>query len=143
MKKKWEANLETDTVSLSAYRFGCTYLRLYLLIYKQLGFVKHSDPGFNNELLLRINIPYNFRQANVLGQELDKLPFVSNSTFSSGCPGMINHRMDSDSEGKSITVNCIYVGDNYLNTMDMELLKGRDFLEGDLKKACLINEEAF
>jgi putative ABC transport system permease protein len=27
--------------------------------------------------------------------------------------------------------------------MDMELLEGRDFLEGDLKKTCLINEEAF
>ena len=45
-------------------------------------------------------------------------------------------------DGKYIAVNCIYVGDNYLNTMDMELLAGRDFLEGDLEKACLLNEEA-
>ena len=56
---------------------------------------------------------------------------------------MINHKMDSDFEGKSITFNCIYVGDNYINTMEMELLEGRDFLEGDLNKSCLINEEAF
>ena len=56
---------------------------------------------------------------------------------------MINHKMDNDFEGKSITFNCIYVGDSYLNTMGMELLQGRDFLDGDINRSCLINEEAY
>ena len=43
----------------------------------------------------------------------------------------------------SIAFNCIYVGADYLNTMGMELLEGRDFLDGDLNKSCLINEEAY
>jgi len=117
-------------------------IALVMIIFRQLQFVKHSDPGFERELLLRINIPYRFQQTEALRKELDNLAFVKSTTLSSGCPGMINHRMDNDFEGKSITFNCIYVGDNYLNTMGIELLQGRDFLDGDLNRSCLINEEA-
>ena len=118
-------------------------IAVVLIIFRQLHFVKHSDTGFERELLLRINIPYRFQQTEALRKELGNLAFVKNTTLSSGCPGMINHRMDNDFEGKSITFNCIYVGDNYLNTMGMELLEGRDFLTGDLNKSCLINEEGY
>jgi putative ABC transport system permease protein len=136
-KQIWKQTLLTFQLTVSV-----ALIAVVLIIFKQLDFVKHADPGFNNELLMRINIPYMFRKSNTLRQELGKLPFVTNTTLSSGCPGMINHRMDSNSDGKNFTVNCIYVGDNYVNTMDMELIEGRDFHEGDLKKKCLINEEA-
>ncbi len=117
-------------------------IAVVIIIFRQLHFVKHSDPGFDRELLLRINIPYRFQQTEALRKELDNLAFVKGTSLSSGCPGMINHRMDSDFEGKSLTFNCIYVGDNYLNTMEMELIEGRGFLDGDINKSCLINEEA-
>jgi putative ABC transport system permease protein len=117
-------------------------ITVVLTIYKQLSYVKHSDPGFNRELLLRINIPFMFQQTDALKQELGKLSFVKNTTLSSGCPGMINHKMGSNTGEESFDINCIYVGDNYLNTMGIELLEGRDFLDGDLNKACLLNEEA-
>jgi len=117
-------------------------IAVVIIIFRQLHFVKHSDPGFDRELLLRINIPYRFQQTEALRKELDNLAFVKGTSLSSGCPGMINHRMDSDFEGKSLTFNCIYVGDNYLNTMEMELIEGRDFFDGDINKSCLINEEA-
>lgn len=136
-KQIWKQILLTFQITVSV-----ALIAVVLIIFKQLEFIKHPDPGFKNDLLMRINIPYRFQQTNTVRQELEKLPFVANTSLSSGCPGMINHRMDSDLEGKSITVNCIYVGNNYLNTMEMELLAGRDFLEGDLNKTCLINEEA-
>jgi len=137
-KQIWKQVLLTFQLTVSV-----ALIAVVLIVFKQLDYVKNSDPGFNNELLMRINIPYNFRQTSTLRQELEKLPFVANTTMSSGCPGMINHRMDGNFDGKNLVVNCIYVGDNYLNTMNMELLEGRDFLDGDLKKTCLINEEAF
>jgi len=37
-------------------------IALVMIIFRQLQFVKHSDPGFERELLLRINIPYRFQQ---------------------------------------------------------------------------------
>ncbi len=136
-KQIWKQTLLTFQLTVSV-----ALITIVLIVYKQLNFVKHSDPGFNNELLMRINIPYKFGGNNALRHELENLSFVTGTTLSSGCPGMINHKMDSDVDGKYIAVNCIYIGDNYLNTMDMELLAGRDFLEGDMEKACLLNEEA-
>lgn len=137
-KQIWKKILLTFQLTVSI-----ALIAVVIIIFRQLHFVKHSDSGFDRELLLRINIPYRFQQTDALRKELDNLAFVTGTSLSSGCPGMINHRMDSDFEGKSLTFNCIYVGDNYLNTMEMELLEGRDFLDGDLNKSCLINEEAF
>jgi putative ABC transport system permease protein len=115
---------------------------MVIIIFKQLDYVQHSDAGFNKELLLRINIPYKYQQTNALQQELGKLPFVKNTTLSHGCPGMINHKMGTGTGEKHFDISCIYMGDNYLNTMGIELSQGRDFLEGDLNRACLLNEEA-
>jgi putative ABC transport system permease protein len=120
-----------------------TLIAVVIIMYKQLFFVKHSDPGFNRELLLRLDIPYKYQQTKALRQEIGKLPFVESTTLSNGCPGMINNRMGSNTGEKSFDINCIYISDNYLNTMGIELLKGRSFLNGDMNKACLINEEAF
>jgi putative ABC transport system permease protein len=107
---------------------------MVIVIFKQLDYVKHSDTGFNKELLMRINIPYKFQQTNALQQELGKLSFVKSTTLSQGCPGMINHKMGISTGEKSFDMNCIYMGENYLNTMDIELSSGRDFLDGDFKK---------
>jgi putative ABC transport system permease protein len=134
----WKKTLLTFQLTVSI-----ALIAVVIIIFRQLHFVKHSDPGFERELLLRINIPYRFQQTEALRKELANLAFVNSTALSSGCPGMINHRMDNDFEGKSITFNCIYVGDSYLNTMEMELLQGRDFLDGDLNRSCLINEEAY
>ena len=116
----WKRTLLTFQLTVSI-----ALITMVMIIFRQLHFIKHSDPGFNQELLLRIDLPYNYGQTDALRLELGNLSFVKNTSLSSGCPGMINHRMDSDSEGKSITFNCIYVGDNYLNTMGIELLEGR------------------
>jgi len=137
-KQIWKQTLLTLQLTASI-----ALIAVVIIIYKQLIFVKHSDPGFNRELLLRLDIPFKYQQTEALRQELGKLSFVKNTTLSGGCPGMINHKMGSNTGEKSFDINCIYTGDNYLNTMGIELLEGRSFLNGDLNKACLINEEAF
>ncbi|NLU39094.1 MAG: hypothetical protein GXX78_09415 [Bacteroidales bacterium] len=117
-------------------------IAVVLIIFKQLSYVKHSDLGFDRELLVRIDLPYEFQQTNTMRQEIAKLPFVKGTSLSSGCPGMINNRYGSNTGENSFDINCILVGDNYLETMGIELLEGRKFLDGDLNKSCLINEEA-
>lgn len=137
MRQLWKKALITFQLTAST-----ALIAMVIIIYKQLDFVKHSDTGFNKELLMRINIPYKYQQVNALQQELGKLSLVRSSTLSQGCPGMINHKMGTDTGEKSFDINCIYMGNNYLKTMGIELIDGRDFLEGDLNKACLLNEVA-
>ncbi len=117
-------------------------IAVVMIIFKQLSFVRHSDMGFNREMLVRIDIPMKFQKTEVLNQEIGKLPFVNATTLSSGCPGMINHRMGTGSEGKNFDINVIPVGKNFIGTMGIELVNVRNFLDGDINKACLLNEEA-
>jgi putative ABC transport system permease protein len=117
-------------------------IAIVIIIFKQLSFVKHSDLGFDREMLVRIDIPYKFQKTETLLQEISNLSYVKGSTISSGCPGMINHKYGSNSGEKSFDINCIPVSDGYTETMGIALLEGRNFLEGDLNKSCLINEEA-
>lgn len=117
-------------------------IAVVIIIFKQLSFVKHSDMGFDREMLVRVDIPHEVQKTDVLMLELGKLPFIKNSSLSQGCPGMINNKYGSNTGEKSFNINCIPVGKNYLETMKIVLLEGRNFLDGDLNKACLINEEA-
>jgi putative ABC transport system permease protein len=115
---------------------------IVLVVFKQLSFVKNYDLGFDKGMLVRIDLPFNNPNLNALKQEMDKRSIVNGSTLSFGCPGMINSTMGSNSGEKSFTLDCIYIGDDYLKIMDIELLEGRNLLESDRGKACLLNEEA-
>jgi len=117
-------------------------IAVVMVIFKQLHYVKNTDLGFDRELLLRIDLPYKFPNNETFKQETDKLPFVKSSTLSAGCPGMINTRMGSNNGKNSFRINCIHVGDDYLKTMGIELLEGRDFHDGDADKVCLMNKQA-
>ncbi len=118
-------------------------IAIVLVIFKQLSFVKHYDLGFNQEMLVRINLPFTNPNLKTLNQETQKLTFVKNSTLSFGCPGMINNTMGSNTGENSFMLDCIFIGDDYLNTMGVELLEGRPLLDGDKGKACIINEAAY
>ena len=117
-------------------------IAVVMIIFKQLSYIKHSDMGFDREMLVRIDIPFDFQKTETLVQEVSNLAFVKGNTISSGCPGMINHKYGSNNGEKSFDINCILVGSDYLETMGIELVDGRNFLDGDLNKSCLINEEA-
>ncbi len=118
-------------------------IAVVLVIFKQLSFVKHFDLGFEEEMLVRINLPYNNPNLNTLNQETKKLSFVKNSTLSFGCPGMINNTMGSNTGENSFDVDCIFISDDFLKTMGIQLLEGRTLLDGDRGNACIVNEAAY
>jgi putative ABC transport system permease protein len=111
-------------------------------IQKQLIYVKSTDLGFNKELLLRLNIPYSFNNRTALKQRIDVLSFVKSSSYSNGCPGLINNKMSVPELEKQM-FNCIYIDSQFLETFNIELLKGRTFLNGDRGESCYINEKAY
>ncbi|SHF93283.1 putative ABC transport system permease protein [Mariniphaga anaerophila] len=117
-------------------------IAVVILIFKQLQYVKHYDLGFNEEHLLRVELPTLFENRKALQNEITKLPFVSESTFSRGYPGHINLSMGSGVDGDEFLVNCIYISDNFLETMGIQLLEGRTFMDGDKNQACMMNEAA-
>ena len=113
-----------------------------VLIQKQLVFVKTTDLGFDKELLLRLDIPEDFRNKLAMKQQIDNLSFVKSSSFSVGSPGQIRMTM-SVPETKQLMFKCLYIDMQFLDTYKIDLLEGRKFLDGDLNESCYINEEAF
>ncbi|MCG6189790.1 ABC transporter permease [Maribellus maritimus] len=118
-------------------------IAVVMLIFKQLQYVKHYDLGFNEEQLVRLELPDALRNPVILKEESKKLPFVIDGTLSAGYPGWIQLSMGSGIEDNNFKVNCISIAGDYLETMGIQLLDGRNFLPGDKNKACLVNEKAF
>ena len=117
-------------------------IAVVMLIFKQLGFVKHYDLGFNKEHLVRMELPYKFQNQKALKNEVAKLPFVSGSALSNGYPGHINMTMGSGVDGDEFSVHCIFVSEDFLQTFGINLTDGRGFMSGDKDHACLMNEAA-
>ncbi len=113
-----------------------------ILVFKQLQYVKNYDLGFNEEHLLRIELPWLFENQTALRNEISNLSFVSSSALSTGYPGNINMSMGSGVEDDEFMVECIYVTENFLETMGIQLLDGRNFLASDKGNSCLMNEAA-
>jgi putative ABC transport system permease protein len=109
---------------------------------KQITFAKHSELGFNKELLIRLNLPIGFNNNEALKQNLNQLTFCKDASLSQGVPGNINVFMGSGTGEKSFNLQCIYVDIDFLKTMDIRLKEGHQFLQGDMGKSCIINEAA-
>lgn len=117
-------------------------IAIVMIIFKQLKYIKHYDLGYSAEQLVRLDLPYLYEKPSVVKNEMEKLPFVTNAALSDGYPGQIKLMMGNGTEENRFMLNCIFISDDYLKTMGMQLLQGRNFLPGDKNNACIMNEEA-
>lgn len=107
-----------------------------MVVYRQLHFIQTKNLGYNKEQVLIIN------NAGVLNDnlktyktELSKMPGVINSTISSFLPVNSSRSDQSFSTSSVMTstngfnMQTWYVDDDYLNTLGIKLLKGRNFFK--------------
>ncbi len=114
-----------------------------ITIFKQLSFVKHVDLGFKDSYLLKLTT-YRVTRLDVLKEELLQSPFIISAGYSSGIPGEINWGKDAglDAIDYDRSVSVIGADENIIKTFDFEILAGRDFLNTERERVCLINETA-
>jgi putative ABC transport system permease protein len=136
---------------LTVFQFTISIILIccVIIVQRQINFVKHKNPGFNEEQLLRLDIPNitetDMPKTNVLLGELRKSPYIVNLTVSEGVPGEIRMTMGSNMENNknNIGVPCIMVDTAFLETFGLKITRGRNLLPGDYEKVCLINEAAY
>jgi putative ABC transport system permease protein len=137
--------------ALIVFQFTISIILIFcvIIVQRQIQYVKHSDPGFNEEQLLRLDFPTiraNDRsKAMTLLDELRKSPYIKNISVTSGVPGRIRMYMGSNMENtdKNMSVPCMLVDTAFLKTFQLKVIKGRDLQPGDLDKVCMINETAY
>ncbi|MCJ7449840.1 MAG: ABC transporter permease [Bacteroidales bacterium] len=137
--------------SLTVFQFTISIILIFcvIIVQKQICYVKHKNPGFNEEQLLRLDVPNiqeaDVQKAMVLLEEYRKSPFVKRVSLSSGVPGEIRLSMSSNMQNstKNMTVPCLLVDTAFLETFGLKVVKGRNLEPGDYGKVCMINEAAY
>ncbi len=141
MKRKNKSSIRT-IFTTTQFVASIALLISVFFIQKQLNFVESKALGFNQQNLLKVEIPYKFKHFAALKTEINNLNFVQSSSYSFGSPGEINLSMGSGEKDIDMDIKTIMVDSSFLHTFQIHLLKGRRFLKGDFHKACMFNETA-
>lgn len=130
--------------SLSMVLISCT-----LIVYQQLRYSAQMDLGFDKEHLISINradwIEGDRKESFV--NELNQIPEVQQASWCTAIPPSIHDGDQFSAEGnlsETFPLNFMKVDENYLNTLDIDVLFGRNFSKDFPKDAerVILNESA-
>jgi putative ABC transport system permease protein len=139
--------LITTQFAISMFVVVCTLFMQY-----QIDYVRNKELGFNkdNVVLLPIQDTLVQRQLNGIKSQFLQNPAIVGATTAHNVPGINtggNAVMWAETETgmKQQAFSLMFVGDDYLKTMQMELVSGRNFQEGpktDINGVFIANEAA-
>lgn len=120
------------------------------IIFQQLSYIQSKKLGFNPSELITVPIQNNVMRmkAETIKNELLADPHVESVTVSGGQPGGNDWGIPLEIEGvdsdQAPPMRVLAVGHDFINTFQMEILKGRDFSKDFASDtiAYIINEEA-
>lgn len=121
------------------------------VVLNQLDFLRNKKLGFNKDHVVVVPITANsFRQnAESVKKELMQNPNITNASITHSVPGGNTAgdviRMVKEEGALTMTVRMIYTDHDYIKTMGMEIVEGRDFskdMSTDTSEAFIINESA-
>jgi putative ABC transport system permease protein len=148
-----------DVTASNALRQGLVVLQFALsallivstvIVYKQINFLRETDLGFNKDQLIYFNVQGDVeKHPEVFKEELKRAPGVVSVTGGYGLPGdalagdgIIVPGKDGNKEHPATH---LIVDHDYIKTMAIQLLAGRDFSKKyptDIEEAFIINETA-
>ncbi len=114
------------------------------MIMKQLNFLENSDVGFSKENTAVIHVDFDLRKIQTLKEGILESPHVRSVTMSdrsfdsgSSSQGLKNPN------GEQIQVRFLRIDQDYLKTLELELIEGRNFLRdeaNDTIPGVIVNE---
>ncbi len=118
-----------------------------LVVYRQLNYIQHRDPGYSRDQVLIIKDVDGVANPGSLQKEFQKLPGVEGVTMTDYLPtGVRRWHNYGQLEGKGLYMQTELwvVDDQYIPTMAMRVIKGRNFSRdmGTDSMGIIINESA-
>jgi putative ABC transport system permease protein len=134
-------------------QFGASILLIIstAVVLDQLDFLRNRKLGFDKRHVVVVPVREVSIQTNIEGfkADLKRNPDVIAATLTIGVPGGIiaGDAMDilTDEGKKRVTVRMIYTDHDYIRTMGLEIVEGRDFsrdMATDVQEAFIVNEAA-
>lgn len=118
------------------------------VLYLQSHYIYHSSYGFEKDRILTTStLPYNLTDQEIkdLYQELVKIPEVENAAFSTALLGTTDlhsvWRSENNGTDEEVRQSFNAVGPEYMSTMGINIIEGRDFNDTDTL-AAIINQAA-
>jgi putative ABC transport system permease protein len=121
------------------------------IVMDQLDFLRNRKLGFDKEHVVLVPVRTDAVRKNAEGSKahLKQNPNILSATISIGVPGGIIAgdaiQLITEEGKRTITVKMIYTDHEYIKTMGMEIVEGRDFskeMSTDATEAFIINEAA-
>ena len=122
-----------------------------LVVSQQIGFLRNKDLGFdkNNLVVMEIQDSAFKSKVKLFKDELLQNPNITAVTNSTGVPGQINWiqllKVEQENKMENITVILAQTDYDFVKTMGLKIVKGRDFdknMGTDAEEAVIINETA-
>ncbi len=137
------------------FTIAILFISIAIILNQQIGFMKNADLGFerNNILVGNIDLDYKNLDAakskfNALLNDLEANPYVKSVATSQAIPSdyYFNYTTYYDAANdKDVRIRRSYADDNYLKTLEVSIVMGRDFernLDNTEEQAVIINEAA-
>ena len=138
--------------TLVVIQFATTIILIIstIVVYSQLNFIQHRKLGFNKDQVLIIDNTYALGpQAESFKSEISRFSGVNSATMSSYLPVSNSSRSDNTYSREAVmdsksglNMQTWRIDEEYIKTMGMELVKGRNFSKtfGTDSNAIIINE---
>jgi putative ABC transport system permease protein len=117
-----------------------------IIIYSQLNYIKNQDLGFNQDqqIVLTFHTNDTQKRMDALASDLQQLPEVRSVSRTSNTFGTTAYYdwqvyLPGTNPAEGIDQQNLYADENFVKTMGLKLISGRDLMQGDSGKV-LINE---
>ena len=116
---------------------------IFLLVSnRQVSYIMNSDYGYKFDRLMALELSTEIKNAGVIADKLRSLPFVENAGMSSSSPLSGYSGMPCVDEEGNLLFSCRWdiVDENYIPSMQMRIVQGRNFLPTDGADKVIVNE---
>jgi putative ABC transport system permease protein len=133
-------------LTVAQFTFSIVFIITSIILTRQFEYMVHTDYGFNRENI--VNVTLQDISFNRLAYELKDSPNIESISTSSKIPAMNSTDgvwLDSDLIDKRINAHSFRVDENYIQTMGLNLIAGRNFnpeMSTDTSKALIISDTA-
>ncbi len=117
---------------------------LFLLVSnRQVSHLANSDYGYRFDRLMSAELSVRINDAGLVADKLRTLPFVENAAMSTSSPLSGYSGMPCVDEQGNLLFSCRWeIADhNYIPTMQMNIVNGRNFLPDDAANKVIVNEK--
>lgn len=131
---------------ITQFTFSMIFIITIILVLRQMSFMMNSKLGFDKEVIY--NIRLNGQNFDQLRNEFSRIPEVTNISGASHIPGTGNVwgvQYRAKKEDEKIEGDYFSVDANYISTMGIKLIAGRNFIPGmntKNERFVILNEKA-